>query len=479
MSDKNDKIIKIFSAKADPQSHSIDGLKCYKCKKDNGLVFAAVDSNGIKQLVAVCEDCQNMPDSSYAKIILTCDGVKILDEKEIDKNKLAEALGNKKQRDLLFVAFKMVHANKNKNGDAFTESDLKLAEKTPIHKPLNWEHGEPNIGVIYDSKFRKSSKDEDAYLEVAAAIWKYKYPVHSKEVLKRHEKGELSFSMEVWYKKYACSECNESFLVEDGDDNICSHMRMFNSARANGIFPKGFNTYRILHEICFGGAGVVEIGADEDATSLAIASASKNDKGVNSLGKENENSDLKYTEADLKDAVERALSESKSKEEHEKAIADMATKLDEASNSLKSKETELASAIAERDGFKKELDELKASIALEKTIASRIEALVGDNFEIPEEEAELAEFKKFVGDMTDESFNTWAKFQKKNMKKDMEDMMEDEEDDKKKKAKSKAGDETEGSSKGSVKVPRGSLDLKEKGNKKSISVIDEILGKMK
>ena len=166
----------------------------------------------------------------------------------------------------------MCHTGANSNKDYFTDDELRASASTPEKKPINWEHSSKNIGVIYASQFidvATLKEEERANFGIASevtnfivckgVIWKYKFPTEAREIKARHDKGQLFFSMETWFKEAECSDCHATFTKEKF---YCEHLA---SRKASGS-----KTNRILKDCNFGGGGVVRNPADKGATSLSL-----------------------------------------------------------------------------------------------------------------------------------------------------------------------------------------------------------------
>jgi len=162
----------------------------------------------------------------------------------------AEKLSLQKQPDLMYIEHKLVHANVNKNRDEFKLEELKIAEKSPVLKLVNWEHSEENIGTIFASKLIDSpeNEDEDPYLLVGVAISKAKFPLKAREIQERHLKNELYFSMETYFKRAECSTCGSNF--SEGPDTYCEHLQ--------DRLSLGSSTSRILRGLTFAGDAIVK-----------------------------------------------------------------------------------------------------------------------------------------------------------------------------------------------------------------------------
>ncbi|MHA1443792.1 MAG: DUF6582 domain-containing protein, partial [Candidatus Hodarchaeales archaeon] len=201
---------------------------------------------------------------------------RIIDDPKTNESKAIAS--DHKNSDLMHVEFILCHATVNDNKDRFTSDDLKESAHTATNKPINWEHKDQNIGVIYESKFVSTDKLEDeakAYYEnidpleydfvvCRACVWEYKYPMESRIMRDRASNGNLFFSMENNFDKATCSECNETF---DSFYEYCDHLL---SRRQTD------NVSRIFGDSNFVGAAVTRNPADELAGTLALASLRKN-----------------------------------------------------------------------------------------------------------------------------------------------------------------------------------------------------------
>lgn len=172
-----------------------------------------------------------------------------------------------KAKDLMYVKFELMHANINRNKDQFTPEELKSNFKTAIAKPINWEHTNEIIGHIYESEFipfdGATASEIDTKTDKVichGVVYKYRFPARASEIVARHDKSNLFFSMETYFDKVQCSQCEETFTP---DGVYCEHLKnRFQSTSVAARKLLGIN-------IC--GAGCVKNPAD-DARGLSIAS---------------------------------------------------------------------------------------------------------------------------------------------------------------------------------------------------------------
>lgn len=340
--------------------------------------------------------------------------VEIIEEKQINDKAFAKA-NIEKQPDLLYVKFKLVHEGTNKNKDGFKKDDLVKAEKTPINKALNWEHGEPVIGVIYASKFvdpsvseaegasSKGSKDGKAHIVCEAAIWKFRNPDIAEKIVNRYKNQSLAFSMEAYYGGVECSVCGAYFKSDEhGEGTYCEHLNnRFETAQA----ADGSQITRYLRDFIFGAAGVVENPADVDAEALALASNKTQREEVSTLDK------FEMTKAELdakiKEAVDTALAEAEGAADLE-ALTSERDEL-KVSNEALVKErdqlkTDLETASKERDQVKSDFDSFKSQLETEKVQLDRLNQLTEAGVSIPDDDAAKAKFIGTIMSMNDEAF---------------------------------------------------------------------------
>lgn len=165
-----------------------------------------------------------------------------------------------KTDDVLYTIFKLCHKGANGNKDSFLEDELAENHASARYQAIDWEHKEPNIGAIYDSKYIEDDpKDKLPYVLCAGVVWKRRYPELAQKMMERYSKGELFYSMEVWFKQAECSVCHGTYAHAD---DYCSCLRLRHSSvgKAN----------RILHGISFAGAGVTERPADKNASNVKL-----------------------------------------------------------------------------------------------------------------------------------------------------------------------------------------------------------------
>ena len=181
-----------------------------------------------------------------------------------------------KHEDMLYTGFTLCHEGANKKGDRFTLAELKNAWRSPVSKPLNWEHAEPNVGVILDAALKiDSTRPEDAerltnkyspaYIDCIGGVWKRKYPEFAKLIEKGSADASLKVSMECFFAsvRYIIGDYDEVYEEADADPAI---------VEAKGTYLDGKYVSRELVDVLFGGAGFTEAPADKEARIWACAS---------------------------------------------------------------------------------------------------------------------------------------------------------------------------------------------------------------
>jgi hypothetical protein len=411
-----------YRNKLDPKSphnsnHRRIKMKCRKCGSTKNIDLHHKNGkrdnlNSTKNIVPLCRSCHralHQGKGSYTNLVVELEKIlsdiklvigntnkkrspdlelmaiatEILDADTVQSPILNEFLskaGLNKQKDLLYVAFKLVHTGTNRNKDTFLEDELKAATGTPVLKSLNWEHTNENIGVIYDSKFIDATEKEPSHLVVAAAVWKMKFPERAAEMVDRFTQNTLTFSMETWFEKAQCSECGK---IHDKTDDVCDHLL--------NRFLSSSNVSRVLKDLTFGGAGVVKTPADIDAEALAIAKMFKNntegvskdmdDKALQML--EDAQKEKKLAEEKInqifseKQTAEVELAQSKT------TIEDLTKQLDFAKSELVSTKDALETLATAHNGLKKQLEDLSAVVAgieTQKKAEARCETLASIGF---------------------------------------------------------------------------------------------------
>lgn len=164
--------------------------------------------------------------------------------------------------DLMYVRFIMCHEGSNANGDTFTNDVLYRARFTPRFKPINWEHGEPMIGHILDSRYGEDAQGR-GYIEAVGVVWKFIFPELADSIKSKAMTGELRLSMECYFKDSNYKYGEQIFDQEQAEElGISDYV---------GRSYMGQKVYRVFKDVIFGGVGVVENPADKEAVFLSVA----------------------------------------------------------------------------------------------------------------------------------------------------------------------------------------------------------------
>jgi hypothetical protein len=183
----------------------------------------------------------------------------------------AYASVNAENDDVMYIGFTLCHEGANSKGDRFTLDELKRSWQTIPHKPINWEHDEPNIGVVLDSVLKVPSDDGTvgsigpAQIDCVGALWRLKYPEFSNLVSKGSIDGTLKVSMEAYFT-------GADYVIGDFDEVIPETEASEDFHSLLGTYFNGKFVSRALKDVIFGGAGITAAPADKDAKIWACAS---------------------------------------------------------------------------------------------------------------------------------------------------------------------------------------------------------------
>lgn len=129
--------------------------------------------------------------------------------------------------------------NPNRNNQYWSLDNLKLAQPTISHSPLNMDHQASNIiGTIVSSEFQypvnTAIEDNDIYnpyIEVLGAMWKFYFPDALEKVEQAYDSGALFISMECIAESISCSECHGEWEYAGPiDSTYCNHVNNRESA---------------------------------------------------------------------------------------------------------------------------------------------------------------------------------------------------------------------------------------------------------
>jgi hypothetical protein len=171
------------------------------------------------------------------------------------------------------ILFDLVFAGVNKNGDLFTEEELKQAFKTLELKPIDWEHDEPNIGVITHAEYKEPMGSIPAHITCQGTLWAWRYPEYVDLVVASAKLGEVglaesadyAMSMEAYFE-------DANYIIGDYEQVIPMSQDSGELEFLRGRTIGGKPVSRELIHVIFGGAGVTEKPAERMARLKAVAS---------------------------------------------------------------------------------------------------------------------------------------------------------------------------------------------------------------
>jgi len=299
----------------------------------------------------------------------------------------------------------------NNNGDAFTEDDLKWALSKGIFTPekpgmLDDEHNQLPFGIWY-----RSASTEDAgrfAIEIHGVVFAWRFPEFAQEIVERHEKGELRFSMMCDATGgVRCSECGAVAAYVDRDE-YCDHLLApVGLRRASG-------TVRYLLKPEFYAASRVDNPADKDCRALALASITPESLDPQLVLASGDEEEEKTPEAQKEEALDRlkahaqefletyneeasVLVEAISTTNEEGGVIVDPKEMEDRIAALEAEKLELEKKIKAYEGEERnremtalqaEIDDLKAKLAEAQTLQDTID---GQAAKIEELTAQLAE----------------------------------------------------------------------------------------
>lgn len=291
--------------------------------------------------------------------------------------------------DLMFINFILLHEGPNLNGDYFLRDEMEAAWHTFVGKPITWEHGQPYIGYITDSKLVRPPEGGGRwYIECAGVIWKARYPEEAECVRQGAQDASYRVSMEVYF---------DDVLYMLGDDQF----RLFTYQEApfletlKGRTYQGEPVYRVLVGCLGGGAGIVSNPADVDAFILNVASRNNIDKKQNEDVIINNEQNMAYIAVSNMEGIDmfgEPAAQLDSTEEVEK-VEDMQAKFDE----LQAKYDELKSQLENFEEVERHCEELRSQLELLAEENQRLEqAKEGLEGDLEAVKSEYADYKQQI-----------------------------------------------------------------------------------
>lgn len=206
-------------------------------------------------------------------------------------NDVMEQLGREilAQKDLMYVKSVLVTAGVNGNDDVFFVDELWKARKTPVLKPLDWEHRDSEIiGVMYSvenydlasgSRISAAAEDYDQPFEIVTegVVYKLMFPDRAATINQSAEAGELFVSMECWFDDYnyvLFKDGEVKRVIARNEDTafLDSSLRAYGGEGTFSDSESG-ETYRLgrgLLGLTFGGCGFVPIPANARSVIISV-----------------------------------------------------------------------------------------------------------------------------------------------------------------------------------------------------------------
>jgi hypothetical protein len=155
---------------------------------------------------------------------------------------------------------------------------MRNAYQTLCNKPINWEHGEPNIGVITKAFLVEGNKTQPLHITCQGTVWAWKYPAEADAIVASAQLGELGYgdaaeyatSMEVYFRdaNYVIGDYDEVYPATESNRDLESLL---------GMTFRGKLISRELKDIFFGGAAVTATPAEKRAWLKAVATNRRSD----------------------------------------------------------------------------------------------------------------------------------------------------------------------------------------------------------
>lgn len=138
-----------------------------------------------------------------------------------------------------WILGKYIEADRaNNNKQYWYFDDLKKAQPTINHAPMNLNHQARNIVGAYvatemmypvqEPEEAATQATQNPYIEALGVLWSYYFPDETKVIQEAHDSGNLFYSMECVARSITCGGdfgCNEEFAYEGRiSENYCEHL---------------------------------------------------------------------------------------------------------------------------------------------------------------------------------------------------------------------------------------------------------------
>lgn len=364
------------------------------------------------------------------------------------------------QSDLYYLNSVLVSAGWNKNDDVFEVVDLWDARNTPVNKPFNYMHDETDIighmtasavmgpdGTLVDDSCPVDQLPEKVDIITSAVIYKSwgdpELRNRTEEFIKQISDGELSVSMEVFFKGF-----DYALITPDGEHKVIArdkdsafltkHLRSYGGS---GEY-EGYKVGRVLRNFYFVGKGLVDKPANPRSIIFRDSDPFKPTKAdITFFSKANVENDMEIEQlkAELETAKAQASTLQSDNETFKTAIADKNSAIASLEVKIKEMEDAIASLTNEKTTIASELQRVVTEAKLMKRKASLVEAGA--------DEAKADEIITKFAEASDEMFESVVSLLSVAKKNCSEDKKEDMKDEDKKEDKDEddceASDETE------------------------------------
>lgn len=184
------------------------------------------------------------------------------------------------QTDLIHFEAVLVSEGINDNDDAFIHDELVKASKSPVLKPINWQHNDSEIlGVIYcveardlEGKALAEVNSEPFEIAIKGALWHFLPHVENRkeEIEAKLSQDNLFVSMECWYTGFDYAfytNAGNLFDVVNRNDET-SYLDKYLRVKGGAGKYSGMRIGRALRGITFGGMGLVDQPANKRSVIL-------------------------------------------------------------------------------------------------------------------------------------------------------------------------------------------------------------------
>ena len=130
----------------------------------------------------------------------------------------------------IWIAGRYVQANNtNRNGHYWSFDDLKAAEASIRHTPVNALHEfEKPIGTVVQTKIVQreaaAAAVSEPEIQALSVVWAANFPTLAHEIRDAHKAGTLYYSMECVSENIQCLQCEQVFAYASTAAERCEHL---------------------------------------------------------------------------------------------------------------------------------------------------------------------------------------------------------------------------------------------------------------